>query len=398
MNAWKAGPPGSIRPAPLQLDQSNIANADAVQKATAALPTNQTAKLGRDGAPLSAVPKFAAFAAPYTHKPVEVDEKGDIVPAPASARLPIANLGASAFSSAQKLSMSSVIPAKENVNPAAASPIPGRSTLAGAWRQGAPKTLTTVRIIEPTRSIPSAPTRSIPSAPGSDGASSGNDNEPLTPLETPVPLGAQTLTIPHRSAWGGLGSATSATDSDPATPWDPALRAARMRDMEGDEVEELPVTQQSMAYGEPYTYGGYDPTTHAPWSAGPDFGDGATRYYGSDAQAQDGAQYPYSTQTYPWGMPMSPVDMNTPGQEGHVPTKPAPEGGLGVMWTPAGWAVQDAAMKMSLFSAEAKAAGHEMPGEARNYWRTKKCQFFAQGICPHGDACTLCVSCIPLDT
>jgi hypothetical protein len=188
-----------------------------------------------------------------------------------------------------------------------------------------------------------------------------------------------------------LCSATSATGSDPATPRDPALRAARMRDMEGEEVEEPPITQQSMAYGEPYTYGGYDPTTHAPWSAGPDFGDGATRYYGSDAQAQDGAQYPYSTQTYPWGMPMSPVDMNTPGQEGHVPTKPAPEGGLGVMWTPAGWAVQDAAMKMALFSAEAKAAGHEMPGEARNYWRTRKCRFFAQGICPHGDACTLYV-------
>jgi hypothetical protein len=62
---------------------------------------------------------------------------------------------------------------------------------------------------------------------------------------------------------------------------------------------------------------------------------------------------------------MSPVVLSGAGNEGI----PQIQGGLGVMWTPAGWAVQDAAMKMALFNAEnTKGAGEYQP---KSYWRSE---------------------------
>ena len=361
-NAWKSGPPSALRPTPLKLDQSNITDANAAQ-------SKDKSKIAPT--PLSAKDSLSAFAVPFLENPVEVDKTGEIVPA--SARLPISALksftgGASGtFAAAQKS-------AKENTNPLSPA-LPGRASLAGAWRKGAPKTLSTVRIIEPPVSIRSATS--------SDGDGNSSGNEPTTPL------GAQTLVIPNRGMpWSGLGSAT---DSDPATPWDPALRAARNRTVEsdgtGDDHESI-VTQQSAMYG----YGTYTPD--GSWSSIPSSdGQYPAQQYGADMQyGIPPVGYPYGAPMYPWGMPMSPVDTNAGAgrnAQDQAQYQGQGQGGLGVMWTPNGWAVQDAAMKMALFSAESRAAGGEHGGKARNYWRTRKCRFFAEGNCPHGDSCTL---------
>ncbi|ORX36353.1 hypothetical protein BD324DRAFT_490479 [Kockovaella imperatae] len=124
---------------------------------------------------------------------------------------------------------------------------------------------------------------------------------------------------------------------------------------------------------------------------------------------------------YPWGMPMSPVVSQQPHhQENEAHDSPKMEkgsktgpvshlrgmsspvglphvpGGLGVMWTPAGWAVQDAAMKLDLRLAEMKFLS-EITGNsvesAQNrdkkvYYKSRQCLFFSHGNCPHGDQCT----------
>ena len=125
---------------------------------------------------------------------------------------------------------------------------------------------------------------------------------------------------PHPSPTNQLAqpfSATSiyGTESDPATPWDPVVRR---------------------------------------------------RLEGHDDQIPTGQNPPWTTPTYPWGMPMSPT--TSTGQDESLAKIP---GGPGVMWTPSGWAVQDAAMKNSLRAAEVKMKDqHARTRKGKSYYKS----------------------------
>ena len=156
------------------------------------------------------------------------------------------------------------------------------------------------------------------------------------------------------------------TDSDPATPWDPAVRFQKAK--EAETIEPVNPEYSSSVFEAP-------PAFPSP------------------------GEWGLVAPTYPWGMPMSPVF--PPGSQADVPKIP---GGLGVMWTPAGWAVQDAAMKSSLRFAELKTTHPEIKTKGKkNFFRSecveratrswaeiseRPCKFFAEGHCPHGDKCT----------
>jgi hypothetical protein len=125
------------------------------------------------------------------------------------------------------------------------------------------------------------------------------------------------------------------TESDPATPWDPALLARKMAEAGETETGQWPKVEPTV------------------WPYPAEF-----------------SLHPMMTQpTYPWGMPMNPVSYPSHGGASAIPTV---QGGPGVMWTPAGWAVQDAAMKHALRSAEVKtryaSAKRRHP---KNYFRSE---------------------------
>lgn len=109
------------------------------------------------------------------------------------------------------------------------------------------------------------------------------------------------------------------TESDLTTPWDPALPHETVS---STSISIMDHTQQ---YAHPDT-----PQDHQ-------------QYYEQ--------HMPFMTPTYPWGMPMSPSPLNGHDRSKTHSTIP---GGPGVIWTPAGWAVQDAAMKFALRTAEMK--------------------------------------------
>lgn len=145
------------------------------------------------------------------------------------------------------------------------------------------------------------------------------------------------------------------TESDPATPWDPVLLRKKQEEAQADDA----------AHPE---YSG--PTAGAPPPDQP-----------LSAPAHMSMWQPMA---YPWGMPMTPQA----GPDSQQPITHYP-GGPGVMWTPAGWAVQDAAMKLALRTAEREALGRPVkPRPPKSYFRSKPCKFFADGFCPHGDDCT----------
>ncbi|KAL1410232.1 hypothetical protein Q8F55_004237 [Vanrija albida] len=121
---------------------------------------------------------------------------------------------------------------------------------------------------------------------------------------------------------------------------------------------------------------------------------------------QDAVGYGASP-TYPWGMPLSPVGgvepepqpqppvmmppgmapppMAAPMVPPQPPGPPPPPSGPDVVWTPGGWAVQDAGMKFTHHEQRP----HHVPAvtPTKSYYRTRPCQFFANGYCPHGEAC-----------
>ncbi len=144
--------------------------------------------------------------------------------------------------------------------------------------------------------------------------------EPERRLESP-----SHLTVPLS------GISRFGTESDPATPWDPAMQ----RYVE----EEQPRPEYGQAVFTPPSPYGSSPEHLAPWT----------------------------TPSYPWGMPMSP---STPLDKAD-PLASIP-GGPGVMWTPAGWAVQDAAMKISLKAAEVHVkSGGQTKSKAKSYYKSE---------------------------
>ena len=168
------------------------------------------------------------------------------------------------------------------------------------------------------------------------------------------------------------------TESDPATPWDPAVRHQRNIDVTHAADE-----HSNPEYLKSFGTGGTPPP---PFPSSTDLSP------------------PVYAPTYPWGMPMSPLSIPVYGLD--TPMMPIIPGGLGVMWTPTGWAVQDAAMKHSLRTAEVKTFfGDVRSRRSKSYYKSassrdseecwlrsidaaRSCKFFADGHCPHGETCT----------
>ncbi|RXK41408.1 hypothetical protein M231_01313 [Tremella mesenterica] len=245
---------------------------------------------------------LSAFAPPFLKEPYKVDEHGELVKDP-------------------KLS-------ERNINIPIPPTIINSETMnknenkVSAWSKGPPKNLRKVTISE------------IP---------------PSTPAHLRPPPTAYSL-------YG--------TDSDPATPWDPAIRYLKQQQAELNKPQTNISTkisedvEENQAINPEYSNSIFEPPTPLPLSP------------------------PVFDPYYPWGMPMSPIV-----PEGTI--LPEIPGGLGVMWTPSGWAVQDAAMKNALRSTEIKFLNpNSRRGRPKEYYRSKPCKFFNEGFCPHGDSCS----------
>lgn len=139
------------------------------------------------------------------------------------------------------------------------------------------------------------------------------------PLKTPT--SAESLAVPMSamSLW---------TESDPATPFDPMTHRKKMLEIEKEAKE----------------------NGHSKAISKSSLGNLASDSSPAPCQVFDPSEsfLPFMARAYPWGMPMSPISLGAY----HDSLASDVEGGLGVIWTPAGWAVQDAAMKHALRSAE----------------------------------------------
>lgn len=80
-----------------------------------------------------------------------------------------------------------------------------------------------------------------------------------------------------------------------------------------------------------------------------------------------GQQWPTQVPHTPWQVPVSPAGMAM------SPVSPLPPAAQesSLVWTPDGFQVPDTSAR------------------TRGFWRTKPCRLFAQGICHHGDNCSL---------
>ncbi|WWC87679.1 uncharacterized protein L201_002570 [Kwoniella dendrophila CBS 6074] len=336
---------------------------------------------------------LSAFAPAFTKNPVSVDETGDIVPALSSPvplhQLPVFQdqIRNSAATPPERIKEPLAIP----MTPTITAP-PKVNT---AWSKGPPPNLRKVASIKNnlTLSMLNKKTQNT-----DDEHFVENANENGGGL-TPTSATGNNYLMPPVSAISMFG-----TDSDPASPFDPVVQRRKLQELE-DSLKDLPKSNLSYQFEYDLQQSQYQhqyPHQH---------------YSQLQTESQSQSQYDYqapslssviqqqqhhhnvaSTQstennspsnifnsgTYPWGMPMSPL----PGYKD--PSVPIIPGGLGVIWTPAGWAVQDAAMKNALRSAEVKAKyGEDIKRRtAKNYFRTKPCKFYAEGFCPHGDECT----------
>jgi hypothetical protein len=150
-------------------------------------------------------------------------------------------------------------------------------------------------------------------------SSTGSDLEaPSQEIEILPPTPSFAHLMPPISAWTNYSN-----DSDPAGAWDPAQKT------------EYPIYQQ-------------------------------VEYYDNTQQQQQQQQHQMAM--YPWGIPMTPPVGAYGSQTPHIP------GGPGVLWTPNGWAVQDAAMKKVLGRVERSSMGHGRnvkPGGVKGYYRSE---------------------------
>ncbi|WWC99100.1 hypothetical protein V866_005995 [Kwoniella sp. B9012] len=277
---------------------------------------------------------LSAFAPPYLKNPIAVDETGDLIPASQS----IETIKASATTPPARAKEPLAIPMEPTIT------APPKIT---AWAKGPPPNL---------RKVASIKNLSLTPHPRSHEHGNG-----LTPTSA-------SHLMPPVSAVSMFG-----TESDPASPFDPVVQRRKLQELE-DALKDLPKSNLSQRFEQDQ---GLLSLPTLPTSPSQDC------YPAPAAGGNQGNSILNST-TYPWGMPMSPL----PGHGD--PTVPLIPGGLGVIWTPTGWAVQDAAMMNALRSAEVKARYGEDTKRrtAKNYFRTKPCKFFAEGYCPHGDECT----------
>jgi hypothetical protein len=247
-------------------------------------PSAKVESVWRKGPPKAIhIPKdgLSAFAPPYSSKPVLIDNRGELQHAQL-VRSPIPVIE------------TSEVPKTESV-----------------WTRGPPSVVKTETAADVPTSTPDDESR----AP----APVRTETQEVE-IEPPTPSFSH-LNVPA-SAW-----TVYSTDSDPAGPWDPAVR------------HQLPPVPPL-----PYSQHDFD-TKHDPSGLG----------------------------TYPWGMPMMPVPMM--GYEVQAPQYP---GGAGVLWTPNGWAVQDAAMKRALNVVE-KAV--KLGGKGKAKPRGVKSNFRSKSFC-----------------
>ncbi|KAK4687893.1 agmatinase, partial [Tremellales sp. Uapishka_1] len=189
---------------------------------------------------------------------------------------------------------------------------------------------------------------------------------PLNVKKVVIEDAAKSL-VPPEPASAPPATATSlfGTESDPATPWDPAVRYHKQLELKSRTPSPIPPPPPTAPVSQVSHEIPMAPQTAPPYPSQSDPNN--EPYFG---------EYP---PTYPWGMPMSPPPL---------PMYQQFPGGPGVLWTPAGWAVQDAAMKIGLKNVATKTRHPQANPKAKNYFRTKPCKFFQDGYCPHGDSCT----------
>ncbi|OCF34640.1 hypothetical protein I316_03682 [Kwoniella heveanensis BCC8398] len=290
---------------------------------------------------------LSAFAPPFSKQPVTVDNAGEIVPALPSPKplLPSAKNGGD--------SIKAVTPPARAKEPLAIpmAPTPTAPPKSNAWSKGPPPSLRKVASLKKVTIAETEPSSQLATI--LDHSSTSGE------LKTPT---SASHLMPPVSAFSMFG-----TESDPASPFDPVVQRRKMQELEDAlAARQIALPKSNLSQAMSFDVPHMSPTCGYPTSPPPSVG--------------------FNSSTYPWGMPMSPVVM--PGYQD--PTIPRIPGGLGVMWTPAGWAVQDAAMKSALRTAEVKTKfGEETRRrQAKNYFRTRPCKFFLEGFCPHGDECT----------
>lgn len=170
-----------------------------------------------------------------------------------------------------------------------------------------------------------------------------------------------------------------ATDSDPATPWDPALRYEREQHAE-DEAEAAAVA---------VAHAGMD--DHMPHEADESLDDMA---HEPADESQDFT--PAESQDYVPSQPQSFVSFSEQSWTG--PLMPPPSiAGVAILWTKEGWAVQEADRERQMQSFGA-AFGKPPKSYYRSEWlrsrgladiAVRPCKFFAEGFCPNGKLCSL---------
>lgn len=158
------------------------------------------------------------------------------------------------------------------------------------------------------------------------------------PLKTPTSAGSLAVPMSAMSLW---------TESDPATPFDPMTHRKKMLEIEEEAKED----GQSKAISKSSLGNLAFDSSPAP----------------NQVFSPPESFLPFTVPAYPWGMPMSPVSLGAYQNS----LAPDVEGGLGVIWTPTGWAVQDAAMKHALRSAEVKLKFENVKrGKPKSYYRS----------------------------
>nr|XP_019012276.1 uncharacterized protein I206_03122 [Kwoniella pini CBS 10737]OCF51057.1 hypothetical protein I206_03122 [Kwoniella pini CBS 10737] len=277
---------------------------------------------------------LSAFAPPFLKDPIAVGETGDLISAQNESTAIRNQSRHITTTPPARASEPLAIPMQPTIT------APPRNT---AWSKGPPPNLREMTNVKPEHTLES----------------------PSTGLGTGI---GQHL-LPPVSAYSLFG-----TESDPASPFDPVSHRRKLQELE-ESLRALPRSNLSNQF----RFAQYDSEIPTQTFLSSPINDDKSS---GTANHKSGAIL--NSTTYPWGMPMAPL----PGH--NDPSVPVIPGGLGVIWTPAGWAVQDAAMKNALRTAEVKAryGGEVKRRTAKNYFRTKPCRFFAEGFCPHGDECT----------
>lgn len=261
---------------------------------------------------------LSAFGTRFSQIAVQVDRSREIVAAPTPRRAVFP------ASSATLKAHTPPVPTSEPVSVpmAVVTSAPPKSN---AWSKGPPAPIKKIRSLKKVTIADMGHKRDL--------------NVSLdAPLKTPTSAGPLAVPLSAMSLW---------TESDPATPFDPMTHRKRMLEIE----EQAKKNGHSKVMPKSSLVNLAFDSSPAP----------------SQVFTPSESFLPFMTPTYPWGMPMSPVSVGAYQD----PSIPDIEGGLGVIWTPTGWAVQDVAMKHALRSTEMKQKFENAKGrKPMSYYRS----------------------------